>query len=76
MADFLDYPLHKKKEILEKNNGDPKKCCSELLEDWLSSGHEVTWSNLLLVLKDIEELKTESALIEKELLINKLIRKK
>lgn len=78
VADFLDCDSHKKKEIDEKHKGKPKECCSELMEYCLDSDNKATqtWYNFLLVLKDIEELKTTSTSIEKELLDNGLICKK
>ena len=54
VADFLDYPMPKKKEIEERQHGDPTKCCVELLEDWLSTDSGVkpkTWSKLLSLLE-------------------------
>ena len=55
---FLEYPIPKKREIIERQRGDPTKCCVELLEDWLSTDNGVkpkTWSKLLSLLKEIRE---------------------
>ena len=37
VADFLEYSIPKKNEIAVRQRDDPYKCCSELLEDWLST---------------------------------------
>ena len=76
VADFLEYPIPKKKEIIERQRGDPTKCCVELLEDWLSTDNGVkpkTWSKLLSLLKEIRELKNVSLSIEQQLLKEGLI---
>jgi len=76
IADFLEYSIAKKKEIDERQRGDPTKCCAELLEDWLSTGNGVkpkTWSKLVSVLKEVRELKNASQTIEEQLIREKLI---
>ena len=76
VADFLEYSIAKKKEIDERQRGDPTKCCVELLEDWISTDNGVepkTWSKLLSVLKDIRELTSASSLIEEHLLKENLV---
>ena len=76
VADFLEYPIAKKREIEERQHGDPTKCCVELLEDWLSSDNGVkpkTWSKLLSILKDIRELGNASLSIQEQLLKEGLI---
>ena len=76
IADFLEYSIQKKKEIEERQRGDPTKCCVELLEDWLSTDNGVkpkTWSKLLAVLKEIRELRNISLSIEEQLLKENLI---
>ena len=63
IADYLEYPLEKKKEIYERQRGDPCKCCAELMEDWLASDRGVkpkTWHKLVSVLKEVEEFSTSS----------------
>ena len=57
VVDFLHYPIPKKKEMVERQCGDPTKCCAKLLEDWLSTDNGVkpkTWSKLLSILKEIK----------------------
>ena len=79
VADFLEYAIPKRKEIEERQRGDPTKCCVELLEDWLSTDNGVkpkTWSKLLSLLKEITELRNISLTIEKQLLEENLICKK
>ena len=63
IADYLEYPIMKKKEIEERQHSDPKKCCVELMEDWLYSDRGVkpkTWHTLVLVLKEVGELSSSS----------------
>ena len=46
VADYLEYPMPKKKEMMERQRGDPYKCCAELMEDWLNTVQGVkpkTW---------------------------------
>ena len=79
VADFLEYSISKRKEIEERQRGDPTKCCVELLEDWVSTDNGVkpkTWSKLLSLLKEITELRNISLTIEKQLLEENLIYKK
>ena len=71
IADYLEYPLAKKKEIEERQHGDPRKCCAELMEDWLSSDRGVgprTWDKLMSVLKEVGELSSSVTTIERRLL--------
>ena len=78
VADFLEYTIAKKKEIDERQRGDPTKCCVELLEDWLSTDNGVkpkTWSKLLSLLKEIRDLRNASLSIQEQLLEEGLIRK-
>ena len=78
VADFLEYPIQKKKEIEERQRGDPTKCCAELFEDWLCTDNGVnpkTWSQLLEVLKEIRELRNTCLSIEEQLLKENLISK-
>jgi len=70
VADYLDYSTAKKKEIEERQRGNPSKCCIELMEDWLTSDRGVapkTWHTLVSVLKDISELSSVSHSIEQQL---------
>ena len=69
VADYLEYPVEKKKEIEERQRGDPYNCCAELMEDWLASDRGVTpktWQMLVSVLKEVGQLSTSS--IEQSLL--------
>ena len=71
IADYLDYPVAKKKEIEERQRGDPHECCAELMEDWLTSDRGVgpkTWDKLVSVLKEIKELSSSVTTIEQCLL--------
>ena len=71
IADFLEYATAKKKEIEERQRGDPSKCCTELMEDWLNNDRGVapkTWHKLVSVLKEIKELSSEVYSIERSLL--------
>jgi len=56
VADYLEYPTAKKKEIDNRQHGDPYGCCAELMEDWLNSDQGVTpktWHMLVSVLKEV-----------------------
>ena len=70
VADLLDYPTEKKKEIDERQHGDPSKCCAELMEDWLTSDRGVapkTWHKLVSVLKEFGDLCSIADRIEQRL---------
>ena len=78
IADFLKFPIAKKKEIAEKHHSDPQKCCAELMEDWLTSDQGVspkTWHTLVLVLKEIGQLSSTADSIEQSLISNGLLHK-
>ena len=71
IADFLEYPISKKKEIEDRQRGDPSKCCAELIEDWLTSDKGVTsktWYKLVSVLKEIKSLSSVVRSIKQSLL--------
>ena len=71
IADYLEYPVAKKKEIEERQRGDPYNCCAELMEDWLSSDRGVgpkTWHKLVSVLREVRELSSSVTAIEQCLL--------
>ena len=54
----LHYDIYTVKDIMEKYHGNPKKCCRELFEDWLLTGHgdgPKTWKTILDKLNEIEE---------------------
>ena len=41
------------------HRGDPKQCCTALIEDWISTDNGVkpkTWNKLIEVLSEIDEL--------------------
>lgn len=70
VAYALCFKIHTVESIASKHNGDPKKCCMELLKNWLSTSNGVkpkNWSTLLSKLKDVEELDAVSEEIIKEL---------
>ena len=76
IADYLEYPVAKKKEIEERQRGDPRECCAELMEDWLTSDRGVgpkTWDQLVSVLKEIKELSSSVTTIEQSLLMEGLL---
>ena len=59
VAYALRYQIPTVKAIKAKCNDNPKKCCKELFEDWLSTDHGAgpkTWSTLLDKLKEVEDL--------------------
>jgi len=67
----LHYDVMKVKAIREKHNEDPKKCCQELFEDWLSIQTEVslkTWEEFIEQLKEVDELTKSIDIIIKKLL--------
>ena len=71
IADHLEYPIEKKKEIDERQRGDPSKCCAELMEDWLTSDRGVapkTWDKLVLVLIEIGDLSSVAHRIKRSLI--------
>lgn len=71
LADYLEYPTAKKKEIEKRRHYDPYNCCAELIEDWLTSDRGVTpktWHKLVSVLKEIRELSSVARTIEQRLL--------
>ena len=70
VAYALDFEIHTVEFITSKHYGDPKKCCKELLKNWLITSNGVrpkSWSTLLSKLKDVEELAAASEEIMKEL---------
>ena len=59
VAYALHYEISIVHAIKEKHVGDSKRCCRELLEDWLSTDHGArpkTWATLLKAIGHIEEL--------------------
>ena len=71
VADYLEYPVAMKKEIEERHRGDPRNCCAELMEDWLTSDRGVTpksWHTLVSVIKEVRELSSSAISIKRCLL--------
>ena len=59
VAYALGYKISTVKFIRNKHREDPKKCCREVFEDWLTTSNGVTpktWHTLLVRLKEIESL--------------------
>ena len=71
VAYALRYEIPAVKFIKSKHNNDPKKCCKELLIDWLTTNNGVRpkiWSTLLDKLKKIGELDAAREKIREELI--------
>ena len=61
VADCFRYDLFTIRAIKEKNREDPRKCCREFFEDWLTTNHGAragpkTWSTLISVLQEVDEI--------------------
>ena len=61
VAEALRYDLATIKAIRENNREDPKKCCREFFEDWLTTNNGAkagpkVWSTLLDTLKKVDEI--------------------
>ena len=59
VAAYLEYSIPMKKSISKANRGLPRECCTELLEDWISSDNGVkpkTWEKFMDVLSEISSL--------------------
>ena len=59
IAYALSYKISTVQQIRNKHKEDPRKCCKELFEDWLSTNNGVkpkTWQTLIDKLKEIDEL--------------------
>ena len=61
IAHALRYDLPIISAINSRGNADPKKCCQELLKDWLTTNNGAkagpkVWSTLLDALKKIDEI--------------------
>ena len=64
IAEALHYDLSIIKDIEVRGGGNPKKCCRELLKDWLMTNNGAkagpkTWSTLLNALKKIDEIPSD-----------------
>ena len=70
VAYALCYKIHAVRAIEVKHHEDPKKCCKELLKDWLTTKNGMspkTWSTLLYALGKVNELASVTREIEKDL---------
>ena len=70
IAFALCYKIHAVKAIKVKHREDPRKCCRELLQDWLTTENgrsPKTWSTLLSALRKVNELASVTCEIEKDL---------
>ena len=72
VAYALYYKINTVEAIEELHRGNPKKCCQELLKDWLTTDHgkragRKTWSTLLSAIESVEELVSYKESILKEL---------
>jgi len=68
----LRYGVSTIKGIESKHNSDPKNCCRELFEDWLTTDNgkkagPKTWSTLLRALGEVDELAAAKQQIVKDL---------
>ena len=48
--------ISKVEAIEAKQNGDPKKCCQELVKHWMQTEKAKTWETLLKQLKEVDKL--------------------
>ena len=67
----LEYNISTVNAIRCKHNENPKKCCRELFEDWLSTNNgskPKTWQTLLHRLEEIKELYSVTGNIRKQLI--------
>ena len=56
VAFALDFKIPTVESIREKHQGDPKKCCQELLKCWLITSQGVSPKNLSILLEKIIEV--------------------
>ena len=66
----LDFSIATVQIISKKFSNDPRSCCSELFEQWLTSGEgsrPKIWSTLLTALKQMKHLGAVTEEIEREL---------
>ena len=68
VAAYLEYSIPMKKSIIisKAKRGLPRECCTELLEDWISSNNGVkpkTWEKFMDILSEISSL----AMVTKEI---------
>ena len=70
VAFALRYKNHAVRTIKVKHREDPRKCCREVLQDWLTAKNgrsPKTWSTLLDALRKVNELASVTREIEKVL---------
>ena len=70
VAYALRYEICVVESIKVRHNNDPKKCCKELLIDWLKTNHgvgEKNWSTLLKSIGEVESLMAANDDILKDL---------
>lgn len=71
VAYALEYKISTVKHIRNKHNGDPKKCCKELFEDWLTTSNGAKpkiWKTLLDKIKEIDTLDSAAKEITEKLI--------
>ena len=71
MAYALWYDISTVRRIRSNHNGDAKKCCKKLFEDWLTTSNGAapkTWKTLLDRLIEVEELVKVTEEIKEELI--------
>ena len=52
----MNFELFEVQNIKKKCGDDPKKCCTEILERWLSAGRK--WENLSPILEEVLDSET------------------
>ena len=70
---YLQYDLSFKQELDKKHKRDPRSCCTNLLEDWISSDAGIgpkTYTTLLEVLYSIPEVANFAQDIKNQLIEN------
>ena len=71
MAYALSYSVSTVQHIRSKHNGDAKKCCKKVFEDWLTTSNgdaPKTWKTLLDWLIEVEGLVSVTEEIKEELI--------
>ena len=74
LAYCMDYSIVKVDAFKENSYGDSRKCCLELIENWLSTNHgptPKTYRTLLKHIKMVDSLAEVSKEIEEELIEGK-----
>ena len=59
VAAYLEYTISMKKIIRKENRGQPRECCTALLQDWITTDNGVkpkTWEKFIEVLSGIGSL--------------------